>query len=173
MARIRSIKPEFWTSAQVMECSPIARLMFIGMWTFADDAGRFAYSEKTLKAQIFPSDDFSTDDIRRMIVELSSNGLLLIYEFSGQKYVQITGWQHQKIDRPRESKIPRPIVEASSNDRRGLATDLILPDLNRRDLILSNGSIASLESAPLNGASREARPLTLSAEAAAVLKKRA
>ena len=39
MARIRSIKPEFWTAEQVMECSPMARLLFIGMWNFCDDGG--------------------------------------------------------------------------------------------------------------------------------------
>lgn len=39
MARIRTIKPEFWTAEQVMELSRDARLLFIGMWNFCDDAG--------------------------------------------------------------------------------------------------------------------------------------
>jgi len=39
MARIRTIKPEFWVSEQVGECSPNARLLFIGMWNFCDDRG--------------------------------------------------------------------------------------------------------------------------------------
>lgn len=126
MARIRTIKPEFWTSAQIMECSPLARLLFLGMLNFADDAGRMGHSAKTLKAQIFPSDDFPVDDIRRMIVELSSNGLILIYSASGKEYIQITGWHHQKIDKPKESKIPGPFVDESSNGSRTVATDLIL-----------------------------------------------
>ena len=148
MARIRTIKPEFWTSAQVMDVSPLARLMFIGMWNFADDAGRLAYSEKTIKAQVFPSDGYCVEDIRRLIVELSSNGLVLIYEISGQKYIQITGWRHQRIDRPRKSDIPRPLDEASSNDRRGLATDLILSSpkgsyLRRDDVPLASAELAA------------------------------
>lgn len=76
MARIRSIKPEFWTSAQVMECSPNARLLFIGLWNFADDVGRMALSPKRIKAQIYPSDDFTSADVRRMIDELASNRLI-------------------------------------------------------------------------------------------------
>ena len=28
-----------WTSEQIVECSPIARLLFIGMWNFCDDGG--------------------------------------------------------------------------------------------------------------------------------------
>lgn len=31
MARIRSIKPEFWVSEQIGECSTNARLTFIGL----------------------------------------------------------------------------------------------------------------------------------------------
>jgi hypothetical protein len=99
------------------------------MFNFADDAGRMANSPKTIKAQIFPSDDFSVDDIRRMIVELSTNDLILIYASDGKEFIQITGWHHQRIDRPRPSLIPSPIVELSTNDRRVLATDLILSDL--------------------------------------------
>lgn len=124
MARIRSIKPEFWTSAQVMECSPMARLLFVGMWNFADDAGRMAYSPKTLKAQIYPSDDIKSEEIKGMVDELSSNDLILIYTIDGKEFISISGWAHQKIDKPRASKIPGPFVEASTIIRRKVATDL-------------------------------------------------
>lgn len=128
MARIRSIKPEFWTSAQVMECSPIARLLFVGMWNFADDAGRMAYSPKTVKAQIFPSDDISIDQIKKLIVELSSNGLILIYSADGKEFISITGWHHQKIDKARPSKLPGPFDDGSTTGPREVATDPILSD---------------------------------------------
>jgi hypothetical protein len=91
LARIRTIKPEFWTNERVMECSANARLLFIGMWNFADDLGRLALAPKTIKAQIFPSDDISFDTVRGMIQELSKNGLLLIYEVEGKEYLQIVG----------------------------------------------------------------------------------
>lgn len=123
MARYRTIKPEFWTSEQVMECSPIARLMFIGMWNYADDAGRMAYSPKTIKAQVFPSDDISIEDVRRMLVELSSNDLIMVYAVEGKEYLQITGWHHQKIDRPQPAKCPDPFVERSMNGPRLLAPE--------------------------------------------------
>lgn len=122
MARIRSIKPEFWTNEKIIECSPITRLLFIGMWNFADDTGRLQFSPKTLKAQIFPADDIGNEDVARMIVELSTNGLLSVYYVDEKGYLEITGWSHQKIDRPQPSKYPAP----SSSNRRTLATDLIL-----------------------------------------------
>lgn len=116
MARIRTIKPEFWTNERVMECSMVARLLFIGMWNFADDVGRLALAPKTLKAQILPSDDINSNSILGMIEELAKNGLVLIYEVSGRQYLQITGWQHQRIDKPQPAKHPAPINGYSTND---------------------------------------------------------
>lgn len=108
MARHRTVKPDFWTSEQVMECSPITRLMFIGMWNYADDHGRIPLSPKAIKAQIFPNDQITPDTIRGMIDELSSNGLLLPYVVDGKEYLFVTGWHHQKIDKPQKAKYPPP-----------------------------------------------------------------
>ena len=82
MARIRTIKPEFWTSEQVMECSPLARLLFIGVWNFCDDAGNHPMSAKTLKALVFPGDDITSAKVGELLAELSTNGLIDLYEVS-------------------------------------------------------------------------------------------
>lgn len=100
MARIRTIKPEFWSSEQVMECQPLTRLLFIGIWNFCDDGGNHPDSEKTIKARVFPGDEISSSSIRRMLDELSSNGLLSFYEHSGKRYLHVCGWEHQRIDKP-------------------------------------------------------------------------
>ena len=62
MARIRTVKPEFWASEQVMECSPIARLLFIGLWNFCDDAGNHPLSEKTLRDYVRKECFFHSED---------------------------------------------------------------------------------------------------------------
>ena len=80
MARIRSIKPEFWTSEQIAECSPNTRLLFIGMWSFCDDYGVHPASCARLKMEVFPADAIGSAEIRRMIDELTSNGLIAEYE---------------------------------------------------------------------------------------------
>ena len=100
MARIRTIKPEFWSSEQVMECQALTRLLFIGIWNFCDDGGNHPDSEKTIKARVFPGDEISSSSIRRMLDELSSNGLLSFYEHSGKRYLHVCGWEHQRIDKP-------------------------------------------------------------------------
>ncbi|MFW6342498.1 MAG: hypothetical protein ACOC00_05710 [Halothiobacillaceae bacterium] len=123
MARIRSIKPEFWTSAQILECSPNARLLFIGMWNFCDDAGRHPDSLKQLKAEIFPADEMTLAEVEKMLDELSANGLITRYLVDGKGFIQVDGWHHQKIDRPQPPKHPAPLDDDSSSVRRTFAPD--------------------------------------------------
>lgn len=123
MARIRSIKPEFWVSEQVVNCAVDTRLFFIGLWNFADDGGVIPYSVRGLKMAIFPGDTFDDDAIRRMIDELSANALILVFEESGTKYIHVTGWdKHQRIDRP-NLKHPQPPGSASKRQKTQGQTD--------------------------------------------------
>jgi uncharacterized phage protein (TIGR02220 family) len=101
MARIRTIKPEFWTSEQIVECSPVARLLFVGIWNFCDDRGIHHASVKRLKMEVFPSDAITDDAIDAMVGELQAVELLRAYEVDGKGYWQVTGWEkHQKIEKP-------------------------------------------------------------------------
>jgi hypothetical protein len=129
MARIRSIKPEFFTSEQIAECSPNVRLMFIGMWCFSDDYGVSPANVHRIKTQVFPSDPFSKDEIRVWVNKLIEVGLVQEYEVGGEKFWFITGWdKHQKPDcktglYPRPdgnvgAKIRRMSVEQSPNVQR-------------------------------------------------------
>jgi len=106
MARIRTIKPEFWTSESVVECSPTARLLLIGMLNFADDYGNLVNSPKRLKMQIFPADIIDTTTL---LEELIKHGLVIPYSVDGEKYLNIKGFRkHQVINKPSKSKIPLP-----------------------------------------------------------------
>lgn len=109
MARIRTIKPEFWTSDQVVECSFAARLLFIGMWNFCDDYGVHPASLRKLKMEIFPGDDeMVTDRIGELINELQATGLIKEMEADGSRWWFVPGWEHQKINRVQKSSHPRP-----------------------------------------------------------------
>ncbi|MBF0186191.1 MAG: hypothetical protein HQM06_17625 [Magnetococcales bacterium] len=107
VARIRTIKPEFWTSEQVVECSVAARLLFIGLWNFCDDGGIHPASAKRLKMEVYPSDDFTVQDVSTMVQELIDHGLLAEYMVDDQPYWRVTGWHHQRIDQP-NFKFPLP-----------------------------------------------------------------
>ncbi|GAB5444940.1 MAG: hypothetical protein Fues2KO_52890 [Fuerstiella sp.] len=128
MARIRTVKPEFWVSEQVVECSITARLLFVGMLNFADDNGVHSASAKRLKMSIFPGDAFTTEQVEEWICELETNELVKRFEADGRSWLWITGFsRHQRIDRP--SKSQNPLPPGSENDaaettiRRGLDED--------------------------------------------------
>lgn len=106
MARIRTIKPDFWTDEKIVELSPLARLLFIGLWNFCDDEGRMALSVKRLKLQILPAD---SADISELLGEIRREGLVTIYVIEDKEYLQVNGLsKHQKIDRRTPSKLPPP-----------------------------------------------------------------
>lgn len=123
MARIRSIKPEFFTSEQVADCSPTARLLFIGLWAFCDDAGRHPASYRRLKMQVLPADDVTTAQVQALMEQLITVGLVHEYQVKGELFWQVTGWhKHQRVEKP-TYRYPGPEDEDpadSAPPRRGL-----------------------------------------------------
>jgi hypothetical protein len=113
MARIRTVKPEFWSDEKLAECSVGARLLFIGTWNFADDEGRMEYSPKRLKMQIFPGDSIG---VAALVTELAQAGLVTLYRVADRDYMEIPNFKkHQRVDHPRPSTIPAPTQEHSVN----------------------------------------------------------
>lgn len=140
MARIRTIKPEFWSDETVGECSPTARLLFIGTWNLADDHGNLQRSSKQIKAQLFPYDNIECEPLIR---ELLTADLLIEYEVEGKKYLHIKGFdKHQKVEK---KSAPRyPVYQQSAR------TPRVLPELSPT----SSGSSSGREG---NGTGRERR----------------
>lgn len=127
MSRIRTVKPEFWTSEQVVKCPLGARLLFIGLWNFCDDAGIHPLSAYRIKMEIFPGDNFTIGEIEGWIKELLDVGLLQRYTVDGVAYLQVTGWHHQRIEKP-TFRYPRPKQESKFDDhsttiRRGVVEE--------------------------------------------------
>src|SRR3990172_2498843 len=117
MARIRTIKPPFWTDPGIMQISLPARLMFIGTWTFADDNGNLEAHPKMLKALIFPGDEIKVEPI---LAELIEHNFLIPYSVNGKNYLHIrTFKKHQKINRP--SPAICPLYEDSVSHHGGLS----------------------------------------------------
>ncbi|RWA55316.1 hypothetical protein AU476_07350 [Cupriavidus sp. UYMSc13B] len=106
MARIRTIKPDFWTDEKIVELPFEARLFFIGTWNFADDNGNLQRSARKLKMQIFPADSI---DCEPVIQHLLALGMLTEYSVNGDSYLHIVGFErHQVINRKSKSAIPLP-----------------------------------------------------------------
>jgi hypothetical protein len=54
--RIRTLKPEMWADEKVGALTRDARLLFIGLITLADDAGRFRAMPSAILGHVFPYD---------------------------------------------------------------------------------------------------------------------
>ena len=109
MARIRTIKPEFFTSLTVADLPLTARLTFIGLWTHVDDAGRCVDDSRLIKAAIWPLDDRTAHDVELDLKALTESSLITRYMLNRKRYIAVTGWdEHQRINRPTASKLPAP-----------------------------------------------------------------
>lgn len=110
MARIRTIKPEFWQHPKTAAVSRDARLLFLGLLNEADDEGRMRYSPKRLAGVLFPFDDDVTPALLdRWIGELEFAGLVQRYEVDGGSYLAVCGFsEHQRINRKTDSTLPEP-----------------------------------------------------------------
>lgn len=105
MARIRTIKPDFWTDETITDCSVSARLLLLGTRNFADDRGNLEHSVKQLKMRVFPGDDIK---VLPLLNDLIAHGLLIEYSVSGKKYLHINNFEkEQVINRPSISSIPK------------------------------------------------------------------
>lgn len=110
MARIRSIKPEFWSSPGIESTDPYARLLYIAMWNWADDSGVGVANPRELLGFAFPlEEDINVTDLRRMLEEIRRVFGVNFYTVAGRQYYSIPSWEkHQKFDRRSKGKYPGP-----------------------------------------------------------------
>lgn len=110
MARIRAIKPEFWSSPDLPP-DPWARLLYIAMWNWADDNGVGTAIPRELLGFAFPNDEnhITLEDMRRMLEEIHRAFDVKFYTVGGRPYYAIKTWEiHQKFDRRSKGKHPGP-----------------------------------------------------------------
>jgi hypothetical protein len=106
MARIRTIKPDFWTDGKIIKLSAFARLLYIGMWNFTlCDHGHVADDAFKLKLQILPMDPVSIDEL---LAEVMAQGCVTrIVSPEGRTYLHVKRFEdHQKIDPRWKTRCP-------------------------------------------------------------------
>ena len=113
MARARNIKPGFFTNDALAEASPLARILFAGLWCFADREGRLHDRPKKIKAEILPYDDCNADDLLESLAVL---GFILRYEVAGIRYIQVLNFDKHQNPHVKEqaSEIPAPDLHQTS-----------------------------------------------------------
>jgi hypothetical protein len=118
MARIRSIKPEFATDETLGRCSRDARLLFVCLWTVADDWGRFHAAPEVLRGRLYPYDgDVTASMVAEWLKELDDSGRIRCYETESGRYGEVVNWtRHQRVDNAGRSYFPSPQFSANGGE---------------------------------------------------------
>ncbi len=113
--RIRTIKPEFWTSEDVASLPWEYRLLFVGLWSYVDDSGVGRDVDRLIASSLFPLEEDPRDTlatVSRGLQWLSGQGLITRYTVDGRPFLHIATWdKHQRIDKPNKTRYEPPTCE--------------------------------------------------------------
>jgi hypothetical protein len=124
VARIRTIKPEILEDEKTASLTSDQWRLYVSMITLADDYGNLRAHPNQVKGAVFWAME-NAPDVTRLLAELATAGLILLYQVSGQAYAHIVGWKkHQKVDHPGSPRCPGPENQIVTQDSRGPREDL-------------------------------------------------
>lgn len=100
--RIRTTRPEYYTSPTVGEMSWDARLVFHDLWSYVEDNGVNYDSARLFKSACMPYDgDHVIDRIEAAFNELEKLGCIIRYERDGHRLLFVPGFRKwQKVPHP-------------------------------------------------------------------------
>lgn len=153
------IKPEFFDDPDVGELSPLARLLFIGLWILADKEGRLQDDPRRIKARVFPYDNI---DISALTSELHAKDMIRRYsaEAGQDRFIWIKNFTRHQRPHPKEKESDIPPCDSETGKFNGATLRsrekdmLSKPDPNSGSLILDpdpNSGIRNLGSTTSNG----------------------
>lgn len=107
MARIRTVKPEYFTHPEIVTLSIPARLLLLSLLTQADDEGRLFDQPMKIRANAFGEND--RVKIGGLLKELADEGRILRYRTESKACIQVLNFnRHQTISKFRPSSLPPP-----------------------------------------------------------------
>jgi hypothetical protein len=154
MARIRTIKPEFFRHEELFEAERATkmplRVAYAGLWTAADREGRFRWKPRQLKLDCLPFDEI---DFSRVLDALETRGFIVKYECDGEVYGFIPSWASHQIINNRESSSILPAPEESA----------IKSNTSTRDQRVDDASVTPLKHASGEGKGKEGKGVRVEA----------
>src|SRR5690625_4506506 len=124
MARMRTLKPEFWDSPSTAKADLAVRLTFLAMWNWADDSGHGTANVKELEAFAFPNDEVTElprksrgnsagssgtfQNFSEILGEVADAYGVIFYRVKGRPYYCIPSFRkHQSKDFREKSRYPK------------------------------------------------------------------
>jgi len=111
MARMRSLKPEYWADEELSDLPRDARLMYVGLWNLADEHSRLRGDPRYIKGQLFPyDDDLSPAAVDVLLNALTVAGKVVRYRVGGHQYLHLPKLaKHQRLEPDKvPSRLPGP-----------------------------------------------------------------
>lgn len=95
------VRPEFWMSEDVASLSDVAKLVFIGTWNLADDAGLFRWKPGRIAAELFmyERDDRRRKKTEKALGELTAHDLVRVLD-CGRHALVVTLTKYQLFAGP-------------------------------------------------------------------------
>lgn len=113
MARQRFIHPTLWKDPVIGRLLPLEQVLFIGLFSIADDFGRTIADPAYLRSELFAYKDYTAKkvkSIRDSVVEKVAS--VHLYQATGVEYIALLKWhEYQKPKYPTASKLPAPFLE--------------------------------------------------------------
>ncbi|GGZ92780.1 hypothetical protein [Streptomyces bluensis] len=161
MARIRTVKPEMFESESLAECSVTAMLTFIGLLTQADDSGRHRDHPAIIAGRLWAlRPEHTAAHVAQDLEELATAGLICRYTgCDGRTWLHVVTWeQHQKINKPTASRIPRcPSHQGSQSC--GKCQAAACPAMRMASSVTSPGTLREDSGSPQGGVQTPSLPL--------------
>lgn len=105
MARIRTIKPEFWKHEGLCSLPESTHMFAAALLNYADDFGYFNANPGLIKGEIYPLREPSVS-IPESIRSLQTDGYIRLGTIDGRRYGHIIAFEdHQRVSHPTPSKI--------------------------------------------------------------------
>lgn len=127
--RIRTIKPEFWSHPVLAKLPESARLMAIGLLTYADDEGFFLADPVLVRNALFPFDE-TCERLRSDLQNLEQIGYIERIHHPERGFLGrvVKFRDHQKISHPTASKIKVYWVSEKLRIHSGVIPETLRPD---------------------------------------------
>lgn len=177
MARIRSIKPEFFQDQDLAVEVPSrdARLLYIGLWGVADEHGRLRGDAVWVKGQVYPYDlDLTPEAVDVLLDMLEVTGRAVRYRIRNSVYLFLPKIAaHQRLEPHKvPSRLPDPpddLLQQFCADSSEKNSDESAQRENLSTLQQAAGSRVHVASSSARAAPRDHRPPPGAEEAAQLI----
>jgi len=124
MPRRRTLTPEFFSDEDLASLPYEARLLYAGLWCYADREGRLEDRPKYLKVMLFPYDRVDVDKLLTILAtpqlpDRPAKRFISRYQVDGRQYIEIVEFLKHQSPHPHESasQFPDPSLHViTSND---------------------------------------------------------